>query len=348
MFCDQVRRSRSATSSALRSAFSCVRASSSFASPFRSSLRPSRRREASSARSPVAFLTLPVSLSVRPMSDAYPAAAGSNWARARSTAAITAGTPIASRFGSGASACGSPRRPAQRTWCRASAGGPHSVGGVGPNRTTDGVRKAVARCATPVSPQATQSAAATTAASVARSVRPARTASPARPAARATSSASARSPGPDRKSTRLNSSHAHISYAVFCLKKKILWFGQRAEGVTGWLEVRLGSLPRVLRAAGGVVVVFFNHPATTEIYTLSLHDALPISLASRTRDYTPRRRPGGCMRWLLRELRRERSEEHTSELQSRQYLVCRLLLEKKNSISRRSSFAAFSFKKKQI
>src|SRR3989440_6694788 len=60
----------------------------------------------------------------------------------------------------------------------------------------------------------------------------------------------------DRKSTRLNSSHDQISYAVFCLKKKI--------------------------------------------YTLSLHDALPI-----------------------------RSEEHTSELQSRSDLVCRLLLEKK-------------------
>src|SRR3712207_8456587 len=80
--------------------------------------------------------------------------------------------------------------------------------------------------------------------------------------------------------------------------------------------------------------VFFNDTATTEIYTLSLHDALPISplrgaRAVRTRRgggeligrrATRQRKPGG---------RDRRSEEHTSELQSRQYLVCRLLLEKK-------------------
>src|SRR5947209_18788283 len=64
---------------------------------------------------------------------------------------------------------------------------------------------------------------------------------------------------------------------------------------------------------------FFNHPATTEIYTLSLHDALPI-FACRATGWLPRTSPPGCPR---------RSEEHTSELQSRQYLVCRLLLEKK-------------------
>src|SRR3712207_7447692 len=90
---------------------------------------------------------------------------------------------------------------------------------------------------------------------------------------------------------------------------------------------------------------FFNDTATTEIYTLSLHDALPI--------WTPQRLhrddadlPRGRARRLFRQLlprpgsrrpglrgRRpaglRRSEEHTSELQSRQYLVCRLLLEKK-------------------
>src|SRR2546422_295150 len=55
---------------------------------------------------------------------------------------------------------------------------------------------------------------------------------------------------PDRKSTRLNSSHGYISYAVFCLKKK--------------KHQHLSSL------------FFFNDTATTEIYTLSLHDALPI------------------------------------------------------------------------
>src|SRR6266704_7195938 len=67
---------------------------------------------------------------------------------------------------------------------------------------------------------------------------------------------------------------------------------------------------------------FFNDTATTEIYTLSLHDALPISRGSRSTG-TPRSWPvptGSA-----------RSEEHTSELQSRFDLVCRLLLEKKKN-----------------
>src|SRR2546429_3319881 len=73
---------------------------------------------------------------------------------------------------------------------------------------------------------------------------------------------------------------------------------------------------------------FFNDTATTEIYTLSLHDALPISLR---RSPPARYRPGiGCPRRPSRGRRRtSRSEEHTSELQSRLHLVCRLLLEKK-------------------
>src|SRR5690554_7337022 len=71
---------------------------------------------------------------------------------------------------------------------------------------------------------------------------------------------------------------------------------------------------------------FFNDTATTEIYTLSLHDALPIS-TSRRRSSRPRRR-SAC--WPRRWRRpASRSEEHTSELQSRPHLVCRLLLEKK-------------------
>src|SRR5687768_5881586 len=126
--------------------------------------------------------------------------------------------------------------------------------------------------------------------------------------------------GRDRKSTRLNSSHGYISYAVFCL----------------------------------------NDTPTTQIYTLSLHDALPIS--SRTSPSAPRARsvrrfhshrciaadrstgsgsttaralsrPSSAPRppiasWAKRaRCRRTRSEEHTSELQSRLHLVCRLLLE---------------------
>src|SRR2546429_4545280 len=72
---------------------------------------------------------------------------------------------------------------------------------------------------------------------------------------------------------------------------------------------------------------FFNDTATTEIYTLSLHDALPISsVPSRRSNSTP------SVRSTARPSRRQRagrSEEHTSELQSRLHLVCRLLLEKK-------------------
>src|SRR6266511_3140025 len=68
---------------------------------------------------------------------------------------------------------------------------------------------------------------------------------------------------------------------------------------------------------------FFNDTATTEIYTLSLHDALPIS------PYRPAGR--GCRGGRLLASDKARSEEHTSELQSRENLVCRLLLEKKKN-----------------
>src|SRR5260221_12265289 len=72
-------------------------------------------------------------------------------------------------------------------------------------------------------------------------------------------------------------------------------------------------------------IFFFNDTATTEIYTLSLHDALPIC--------PQRRRDRGLQRpraALAQPRQRQRSEEHTSELQSHSDLVCRLLLEKKN------------------
>src|SRR3712207_8683240 len=70
------------------------------------------------------------------------------------------------------------------------------------------------------------------------------------------------------------------------------------------------------------IYFFFNDTATTEIYTLSLHDALPILMMRVTS------RPEISGSWMSM-MMRSRSEEHTSELQSRQYLVCRLLLEKK-------------------
>src|ERR1017187_6316149 len=72
------------------------------------------------------------------------------------------------------------------------------------------------------------------------------------------------------------------------------------------------------------LVFFFNDTATTEIYTLSLHDALPIYCETQS----PRR---GDPTTALQGNAPDRSEEHTSELQSPMNLVCRLLLEKKKS-----------------
>src|SRR5439155_25945219 len=90
---------------------------------------------------------------------------------------------------------------------------------------------------------------------------------------------------------------------------------------------------------------FFNDTATTEIYTLSLHDALPISPSPRLRRLAPpvpvrppcgharasRRRRPSLRPAAVPDRSEGRSEEHTSELQSRGHLVCRLLLEKKKT-----------------
>src|SRR2546430_8027536 len=78
-----------------------------------------------------------------------------------------------------------------------------------------------------------------------------------------------------------------------------------------------------------MLIFFFNDTATTEIYTLSLHDALPISKIDPLQHpprIDPELQPGpqGCRDGA-------RSEEHTSELQSQSNLVCRLLLEKKKT-----------------
>src|SRR3712207_8214844 len=93
---------------------------------------------------------------------------------------------------------------------------------------------------------------------------------------------------------------------------------------------------------------FFNDTATTEIYTLSLHDALPIyAHVIEGRDVQQAslcsvRLPVHDVTQLVvllgrdpRPVHAHRSEEHTSELQSRQYLVCRLLLEKKKNTTHR-------------
>src|SRR5438445_4634484 len=76
---------------------------------------------------------------------------------------------------------------------------------------------------------------------------------------------------------------------------------------------------------------FFNDTATTEIYTLSLHDALPISSRVSSNLARSASRAPRANGEATGSLASGRSEEHTSELQSRQYLVCRLLLEKKKN-----------------
>src|SRR2546425_8192554 len=83
---------------------------------------------------------------------------------------------------------------------------------------------------------------------------------------------------------------------------------------------------------------FFNDTATTEIYTLSLHDALPISSRTLLRGVESVE-----ARWLQSVAARVRSEEHTSELQSLAYLVCRLLLEKKKNKRNQPGFDKAAF-----
>src|ERR1022692_4117317 len=95
----------------------------------------------------------------------------------------------------------------------------------------------------------------------------------------------------DRKSTRLNSSHLVISYAVFCLKKKKnSLVGRQNVGHVGRRHIApfdVAMFPVQHRGFGvgplnlsdwfaSYFFFFFNNPATPEIYTLSLHDALPI------------------------------------------------------------------------
>src|SRR5437764_4635113 len=105
---------------------------------------------------------------------------------------------------------------------------------------------------------------------------------------------------------------------------------------------------RPLSSDNYVFFFVFNDPATTGIYPLSLHDALPISLAGVVREFddvlllvdavtslagspVETDRWGGGLDFVLTGSQKARSEEHTSELQSPMYLVCRLLLEKKNN-----------------
>src|SRR3712207_8510491 len=108
------------------------------------------------------------------------------------------------------------------------------------------------------------------------------------------------------------------------------------------------------------IFFFFNDTATTEIYTLSLHDALPILPPQLVEVGAALLQPraacnsGSLIRrlWTTRLVARpivylglRRSEEHTSELQSRQYLVCRLLLEKKKQPNHTQNLVATQYQR---
>src|SRR5580698_7130444 len=112
-----------------------------------------------------------------------------------------------------------------------------------------------------------------------------------------------------------------------------------AKCCRGSVFCRCSSPPRTCRTTWSFF--FFNDTATTEIYTLSLHDALPIRPVSA-------RAPSPEQTKATRELRRRqaRSEEHTSELQSHVNLVCRLLLEKKKK--KNNKHIIYYTKKKRI
>src|SRR3982750_4403768 len=143
----------------------------------------------------------------------------------------------------------------------------------------------------------------------------------------------------DRKSTRLNSSHDQISYAVFCLKKKKKNIIEETYCASLFVSTQpciarvtwpYTDPPAVYSCCLSVLLLsslffffFFNDTAPPEIYPLSLPDALPIWDAARSASAMP-----GAWRSIAASVA-SRSEEHTSELQSRSDLVCRLLLEKK-------------------
>src|SRR3972149_1308308 len=97
------------------------------------------------------------------------------------------------------------------------------------------------------------------------------------------------------------------------------------------LTARVPSWPERVVTLPNVIVFFFNDPATTEIYTLSLHDALPICGRHLGRGLLPRWAVGDAPAGAGA----GRSEEHTSELQSQSNLVCRPLLAKRKTGRRR-------------
>src|SRR5215813_4190040 len=132
----------------------------------------------------------------------------------------------------------------------------------------------------------------------------------------------------DRKSTRLNSSHVRISYAVFCLKKKNIYQTPLIE-VSNNIVVTNTQPVGAYRCAVCLYVFFFNDTATTEIYTLSLHDALPIQPRE------PEAVGSRCVCWSSRNWMRcstRRRDRKSTRL---------------NSSHVRTSYAVFCLKKKK-
>src|ERR1022692_2085101 len=128
----------------------------------------------------------------------------------------------------------------------------------------------------------------------------------------------------DRKSTRLNSSHLVISYAVFCLKKKKR--PRSPASIEGNPKAPIAMRQETVSATRLQLFFFFNDPAPTEIYPFSLHDALPIFQELRCLASHSSKRSSWFVSSPISTAPPWRSEEHTSELQSPCNLVCRLLL----------------------
>src|SRR5471030_1005951 len=126
----------------------------------------------------------------------------------------------------------------------------------------------------------------------------------------------------DRKSTRLNSSHLGISYAVFCLKQKKLALCRVRAGL---MSVLLDQRPSLLtlRQRLSFFFLMIRRPPRSTLFpytTLFRSQVDPGKDLGELRSPAPRG-----------QVQRQRSEEHTSELQSLRHLVCRLLLEKKKN-----------------
>src|ERR1039457_5866710 len=144
----------------------------------------------------------------------------------------------------------------------------------------------------------------------------------------------------DRKSTRLNSSHLVISYAVFCLKKKKnnidLDLPMWSSAFRGHTDVSYAAAPQLCAGAARPHASIALEPSCFIIFFFLMirrpprSTLFPYTTLFRS-DWSRPRRRGRLARLRCTRLRCNRSEEHTSELQSPCNLVCRLLLGKKNT-----------------